>query len=148
MAYTIKARMTQPPEGRADGYGIDHNIFVRIIDGDNDDPVLHLSCPIPLDEYKELLEVGSAARTALYRQLIIDWYGTIAVPIPAPQPPSGLSDLAAIDDYWDAKKAYDAQKESDVAECATLASQATTWIELLATFDGWEGGFDFTLQEG
>lgn len=144
MAVEIKARMVSPPQGRTDGYGIDHDIY---IDVDGIDGILHFSCPIPLEQFENLVSAGgSAAIAQMYKELIIEYYGA-SVPSPEiPQPPIGLSDLVALAEYAAAKTAYETQLAANVESCATLAGQATNWIEGLATFNSWSPGFDFVLQ--
>ena len=148
MTRTIKAKLASPPTGRVDGAGIDHDVWVAWVDGEgNDVNEMHATFPIPNDRFSALLEpMGDAERADLYKALIMEFYGGFAVPIPAPQPPVGLSDLGALDDYLDARDAYDAERASLVESSATLAGQATAWIESLNGFDIWP--FPFILQIG
>jgi len=161
MAYRIKARLQSPPVGRGDGAGVDHNMFVDILDVE-DIPVMHLPCIIPIADFETLLEpMNNAARVALYKSLIIEYYGNTAVPYDfptepvAPTPPSSLDDLQAIADYFDAKKIYNVEHpawqttvsalQADLLDTSSsLATTATNWIENLSAFDGWP--FDFILQ--
>ncbi len=148
MTRTIKAKLASPPTGRVDGLGVDHDVWVAWVDSeDNDVNVLHGTFPIPNDRFAELLEsMSNTERAALYKTLIMEFYGTFAIPLVAPQPPGGLSDLDALEDYLDAKDAYDTELASRTAEASSMAAQATTWIEGLTAFDGWP--FLFVLQIG
>ena len=143
--YEIKARMLQPPAARSDGYGLDHDIQIAIINGDERN-LAHYPCAIELDDFAALLQQPTnAERIALYKSLIIQYYNA-AVPSPIiPQAPSSLSNLPAWDAYYDALDAYETQLAADVAQAETLATQATSWIEGLGAFSGWP--FDFVLQE-
>jgi hypothetical protein len=145
---TIKAKMSSPPAARQDGAGIDHDMWVAWVDAqDNDVNVAHASCPIPLDRFAELLApMTNGARATLYKALIMEFYGARVVPLAAPRQPSGLSNLLAWDAYLDEKDAYDAELAARTAQSATLAAEATAWIEGLAGFEGWP--FPFVLQEG
>jgi len=144
---TIKAKMTGPPVARTDGAGIDHNIWVAWVDAeDADQNVAHASCIIPNDRFAELLQVTTAQRTALYKALIMEFFGVGVVPLVPPMQPGGLNDLSAWDAYLDLKDAYDAEKAARTAEATTLATAATNWIENLAAFEVWP--FSLVLQEG
>ena len=148
MTRTIKAKLASPPTGRVDGAGIDHDVWVAWVDSDdNDVNVLHATFPIPNDRFAELLvPMSDGARADLYKELIMEFYGSFAIPLVAPQPPSGLSDLDALEDYLDAKDAYDIELADLMAEASSMVAQATTWIENLGTFEGWP--YSFTLQVG
>lgn len=145
---TIKAKMTGPPSPRTDGGGIDHDIWVAWVDAeDNDINVAHASCPIPNDRFAELLEpMTDAERKALYRALIMEFYGAPVDPLRPPRQPAGLDDLAAWDAYLDEKDAYDAELALRTSHAATMADAATDWIEGLSSFEGWP--FSFVLQSG
>ena len=148
MTRTIKAKLASPPTGRTDGAGIDHDVWVAWVDSDdNDVNVLHATFPIPNDRFAELLApMSDGARADLYKELIMEFYGSFAIPLVAPQPPSGLSDLDALEDYLDARDAYAIELADLTAEASSMAAQATTWIESLNGFDIWP--FPFVLQEG
>jgi len=149
MTRTIKAKMSGPgPTARSDGGGIDHDMWVAWVDAeDNDRNVAHASCPIPNDRFAELLEpMNDTARAALYKALIIEFYGSGVDPLRPPTQPSGLDPLSAWDAYLDLKDAYDAELAARIAEATTMAAQATNWIENLASFERWP--FAFTLQTG
>jgi hypothetical protein len=148
MTRTIKAKLASPPTGRNDGSGVDHDVWVAWVDSeDNDVNVLHGTFPIPNDRFDDLLApMSDTARADLYKALIIEFYGSFAEPFIGPSPPTGLSDLDALEDYLDAKDVYDMELASLTAEATTMATQATTWIEGLAAFEGWP--FPFTLQVG
>ena len=148
MTRTIKAKLASPPTGRVDGAGIDHDVWVAWVDsGDNDVNVMHATFPIPNDRFADLLQpMGDGARGELYKTLIVEFYGSFAIPLVPPQPPSGLSDLDALEDYLDARDVYDAELASRNEAAATMAVAATTWIEGLGSFKGWP--FPFTLQVG
>ena len=145
---TIKAKLASPPTGRTDGAGVDHDVWVAWVDSeDNDVNVLHGTFPIPNDRFAELLlPMNDTVRATLYKTLIMEFYGSFAIPLVPPQPPSGLSDLDALEDYLDAKDAYEIELANRTAEASSMAAQATTWIEGLAAFDGWS--FPFVLQIG
>ena len=143
MAKQIKARLVSAPQPRTDGYGLGHNMFVAV--GDND--VMHLPCVIPLERYAELLAGGMSEFEIgeLYKALIIEFYN-VGVPSPTiPQPPSGLSDLGAVEDYFDTVEAYEAQRDQNVADATTYANIADNWIRSLSSFTG-DYPFDFVLQ--
>ena len=100
MTYTLKARMQLPPVGREDGAGVDHNIFIAVLDEEIDNNILHWSCVIPTDRFDDLLEsLTNSERIALYKTLIIEFYGKQSTPYNfedapiSPTPPSSLSDL-------------------------------------------------------
>ena len=145
---TIKSKMTGPPTPRGDGAGIDHDMWVAWVDAeDNDINVAHASCPIPNDRFAELLEpISNAERVALYKVLIIEFYGMGVDPLRPPRQPAGLDPLSAWDAYLDLKDAYDAELATRTADAMTMADAATTWIESLGSFTGWP--FSFTLQTG
>ncbi len=145
---TIKAKLASPPTGRIDGAGIDHDVWVAWENEAGDDvDFLHATFPIPLYDFIGLLvPMTDGARVSLYKSLIAEFYGTFAIPLVAPQPPSGLNDLEAVDDYLDARDAYRAELAVAVESSAIIAEQATTWIEGLSGFEGWP--FSFTLQVG
>ena len=145
---TIKAKLASPPTGRVDGAGIDHDVWVAWENelGEDED-FLHATFPIPLDDFVELLKpMSDTARANLYKSLIAQFYGTFAIPLVAPQPPSGLNDLQAVDDYLDARDAYVAELAVKTESSAIIAQQATDWIEGLGSFEGWP--YSFTLQVG
>ena len=148
MTRTIKAKLASPPTGRTDGAGIDHDVWVAWENELGDDvDFLHATFPIPLDDFVELLEpMSDSERGDLYKSLIAQFYGTFAVPLVAPQPPSGLNDLAAVDDYLDARDAYVAELAVKTESSAIVAGQAAAWIESLNGFDIWP--FPFVLQVG
>ncbi len=148
MTRTIKAKLASPPTGRVDGAGIDHDVWVAWVDSeDNDVNVLHGTFPIPNDRFADLLQpMNDTERGNLYKALIVEFYGSFAVSVIAPSPPIGLSDLSALEDYLDAKDAYDAELASRTEAAATMAGQAAAWIESLNSFDIWP--FPFTLQTG
>lgn len=148
MTRIIKAKLASPPTGRVDGAGIDHDVWVAWVDSeDNDVNVLHATFPIPNSRFAELLQpMSDGARGELYKTLIVEFYGSFAIPLIAPQPPSGLSDLDALEDYLDARDIYDAELASRNEAAATMAGQATMWIEGLGSFEGWP--FPFTLRVG
>jgi len=148
MTRTIKAKLASPPTGRTDGAGIDHDVWVAWVNSDGDDVnEMHATFPIPNDRFAELLQpMSDGARGNLYKELIVKFYGSFAVPLVAPQPPVGLSDLDALEDYLDAKDAYDAELAAFVESSVTMAGQATTWIEGLNGFEVWP--FPFILRVG
>ena len=148
MTRTIKAKMARPPLGRVDGTGIDHDIWVAWVDSeDNDVNVLHASFPIPNDRFSELLQpISNAERSALYKALIVEFFGSFAVPLVIPQPPMGLSDLDALEDYLDACAAYNENLAALTLDASSMAAQATTWIEGLANFENWP--YSFILRVG
>ena len=146
--YEILARLNKV-EARSDGYGIDHDMWIRvnIVDGENTTTLtIHNPCPIPLERYRQLIQVPANQRVALYKALIIEFWNTGVVVPQSPSSPTNLSNLTQLDDWADAVEAFNTQKASDIADCATLAGQARTWIESLPGFTSWEAGFDFTLQ--
>ena len=124
---------------------------------------------IPNNRFSELLNPMSITERAnLYRSLIIEFFGVIPTPPISPPtrpskpqwPTTGLSDLEAVQQYYEALDYYDTLMEQYqldyeswedevavyVEEANTLASQATNWIENLASFKGWP--FDFVLIQG
>ncbi len=145
---TIKAKLASPPTGRADGAGIDHDVWVAWENEEGDDEnFLHATFPIPLDDFIGLLvPMTDSARGELYKSLIAEFYGGFAIPLVAPQPPSGLNDLEAVDDYLDARDAYVAELAVKTESSAIIAQQATDWIENLGSFESWP--LVFTLQVG
>ena len=146
MAYTIKARLKAPPEARVDGGGIDHNqLFVAF--GEDNQDVAHQPCVIPNSAYGQLLEpMSQSARVALYKNLIIEYYGAPVDPLRPPTPPSGLSDIESWNTYLDERDTYNAELSQRTTDAETWVEQATTWIE---GFHDWaDGPLDFTLQVG
>lgn len=148
MARKIKAKMTNPPVGRTDGAGIDHDMWIAWVDtDDNDVNVAHATCVIPNDRFSELIApMNNAQRANLYRSLIMEFYGSMAVPLMRPTQPSGLNDLSAWDVYLDDLDAFNTELATRTADAVTMSAMATTWIENLPVFDGWP--FSFVLQEG
>ena len=141
----IKARMMRGPEGRTDGGGVAHDMWIAWVDDEEDKNLVHWPCIIPLEQFTALLQpMTSAARVALYKTLILTYYNAQVVPLEAPTPPYSLSDLSLWDAYIDANEAYITELAQRTQDASTLAAQATAWIEGLATFTGWP--FDFTLQ--
>lgn len=149
MTRTIKAKMAGPPQGRTDGAGIDHDVWVAWLDvGDNDVNVGHTVFPIPNARFAEPLEsMPNGERVALYKSHIMEFYGAGATErlIP-PDQPVGLDDLSVWDDYLDEVDAYNAELAARTADAESMATAATNWIEGLGSFEGWP--FSFVLQEG
>lgn len=146
---TIKAKMTGPPQPRTDGAGIDHDMWVAWVDAEeNDINVAHASCPIPLDRFAELFESGltNGERVALYKALIIEFYGAGVTPLRPPRRPAGLDPLSAWDAYLDEQDAYDTELALRTSLSNIQAAAAGAWIEGLGSFEGWP--FSFVLQAG
>ena len=150
MAYKIDARFTSAPQGRTDGYGVDHPIelYYYLPVQDQDDRQIQLyagTCVIPLSVMDEIKNAPANQMVALYKQAIQDWL--YATPVPEQQPPMpAFFDYDQYDEYIDQLVIWEQNRQNDVADCLSMATLADNFIQSQDSFNGYP--FNFTMRAG
>jgi len=147
MARQINARIASPTQPRSDGGGVDHNMWVDLVDLDDSvKSTYHSSFPISTAEMQSVVDAPTNERVPLYKALILEYFGTLAVPLPRPIIPTPPINYEEIENYWDDKAQFDIDLAAIVEQSTTLSNQANAFIESRPSFTTWDGGFNFVLQ--
>ena len=78
--YEILARL-KGIEGRVDGYGIEHDLWIAFKDGEDEKTIkLHSVFPIPLAEFQTLVSTPANQRVEAYKTLLKTYWATTATP--------------------------------------------------------------------
>lgn len=149
MAYKIDAVFVTQPEGRSDGYGVDHLMeltYYLPVNGDEREIQLFSgTCAIPLSVMDDIKNAPANQRVALYKQAIQDWlYITPTAELSPPIP--SFFDYEQYDEFIDKLIIYEQNLANNINDAIAMAVLADNFIRSQTGFTGYP--FHFTMRAG